>query len=103
MSALVAYYIGYDNTDQNFSFPTIGSRVAGKVNSVLYEVEGGVQFGNHADGSGHDAGFMAAGLDKALNADGTFGSWSPTIWAWYDCASGVDSALNAPGDDWFHP
>lgn len=102
VSALETYYIGYDNTDQNFSFHTIGSRVAGKVDSVLYEFEGGVQFGDNADGSGHDAGFMAAGLGKVLNADGAFGTWSPTVWAWYDWASGGDSALIAPGDDGFH-
>ena len=101
-SALETYYIGYDNTDQDFSFHTIGSRVAGKMDSVLYEFEGGVQFGDNADGSGHEAGFVTAGLGKVLNANGTRGPWSPTIWAWYDWASGGDSALIAPGDDGFH-
>lgn len=82
VSALETYYIGYDNTDQNFSFHTIGSRVAGKTDSILYELEGGVQFGDNADGSGHDAGFITAGLGKVLNADSTCGTWSPTVWAW---------------------
>ncbi len=102
VSALEAYYIGYDNTHQNFSFHTIGSRIAGKASSILYELEGGVQFGDNADGSGHDAGFMAAGLGKVLNADGRYGTWSPTVWAWYDWASGGDATLVAPGDDGFH-
>lgn len=102
VSALEAYYIGYDNKDQNFSFHTIGSRVAGKMDSVLYEFEGGVQFGDNADGSGHDAGFMTAGLGKVLSPEGMFGKWSPTVWAWYDWASGGDAALIAPGDDGFH-
>ncbi len=102
VSALETYYIGYDHTDQNFSFHTIGSRVAGKVDSALYEFEGGVQFGDNADGSGHDAGFMTAGLGKILNANGALGTWSPTLWAWYDWASGGNSTLVAPGDGGFH-
>lgn len=102
VSALETYYIGYDNTDQNFSFHTIGSRLVGKAASILYELEGGVQFGDNADGSRHDAGFMTAGLGKVLNAAGAYGTWSPTVWAWYDWASGGDSTLVAPGDDGFH-
>jgi hypothetical protein len=45
-STLETYDIGYDNNDQNFSFHTIGSRVAGKIESVLCEFESGVQFGD---------------------------------------------------------
>ena len=99
VSALETYYISYDNTVQNFSFHTLGSRIAGKSDSILYELEGGVQFGNNADSTRHDAGFMAAGLGKVVN---TGGSWSPTVWAWYDWASGGDANFVAPGDDSFH-
>ncbi|MCU0712122.1 MAG: alginate export family protein [Pirellula sp.] len=99
VSALETYYIGYDNTVQNFSFHTLGSRIAGKSDSTLYELEGGVQFGSNADSTRHDAGFLAAGLGKVLNAGG---SWSPTVWAWYDWASGGDANFVTPGDDSFH-
>lgn len=102
VSALEPYYIGYDNNELDFSFHTLGSRVAGKLDSVLYEFEGGVQFGDNTDGSRHDAGFITAGLGKVLNQDKSYGFWSPTVWAWYDFASGGSSDFIAPGDDSFH-
>lgn len=96
---LDAYYIAYDNDNTNFSFHTLGSRLAGKSDSFLYELEGGVQFGQNSNGSDHSAGFATAGLGKQLNvAD----SWKPTVWAWYDWASGGNSAPLAAGDDGFH-
>ncbi len=101
-SAVEAYYIGYDNNDQNFSFHTLGNRIAGKGDRFLYEFEGGIQFGDNADGSQHGAGFATAGLGKNLNLETRSGSWSPTVWAWYDWASGGDASLVAPGDDGFH-
>lgn len=102
VSALESYYLGYDNNDQNFSFHTIGSRIAGQGDMFLYELEGGVQFGDNADGSQHDAGFVTAGLGKQLDLQTPTGAWTPTVWAWYDWASGGDSTLVAPGDDGFH-
>ncbi len=102
VTALEAYYLGYDNDDQNFSFHTLGNRVAGKVNSLLYELEGGVQFGKNADASNHGAGFFTAGLGRKMNSDQSLGKWSPTVWCWYDWASGGNSSLVAPGDDSFH-
>jgi hypothetical protein len=99
VTALETYYIGYDNTDQNFSYHTLGSRLAGKSGAILYELEGGVQFGSNANSTRHDAGFVTAGLGKKLNAEG---SWSPTLWFWYDWASGGEADFVAPGDDAFH-
>ncbi len=102
VSALEGYYIGYDNDGQNFSFHTLGGRVAGDADSFLYEFEGGVQFGYNTDGTRHHAGFMTAGIGKVINPDKASGGWSPTIWAWYDWASGDDSQFVAPGDGSFH-
>lgn len=102
VSALEPYYIGYDDNDLNFSFHTLGSRVAGAGDIFLYELEGGVQFGDNANGSQHNAGFMTAGLGKKLDIQTASGAWTPTVWAWYDWASGGDSTLVAPGDNAFH-
>ena len=92
-----AYYLGFNNETTNFDYHTIGSRIYGTGENFLYEMEGGVQFGRNIDGSGHGAGFMTAGLGKKLN----IGQWKPTMWLWYDWASGGDQPFN-PGDDGFH-
>lgn len=98
IGALELYYIGFDNETANFSFHTLGSRIAGKGQEFNYEVEGGVQFGQNSDNSDHGAGFLAAGLGRQL----TICDWKPTVWAWYDWASGGDAAFVNTGDDSFH-
>lgn len=100
MGGLETYYIAYDNDISNFSFHTLGSRLAGSTGIFLYELEGGVQFGQNSDGSDHGAGFATAGLGKKLSL--LDGSWTPTLWAWYDWASGGNPARPAAGDDAFH-
>lgn len=102
VSALETYYLGYDHNDLNFSFHTLGSRLAGKRGRLLYELEGGVQFGDNFNGSSHNAGFVTAGLGRKLDIETANGSWTPTVWAWYDWASGGNSPLAAPGDNSFH-
>lgn len=94
---LDAYYLGFDNDLNGFSYQTIGSRLWGS-GAVNYELEGGVQFGKNIDGSDHGAGFVTAGLGKQLSLAG--GKWKPTVWAWYDWASGGED-FN-PGEDGFH-
>lgn len=101
-TALEAYYLGYDNNDLNFSFHTLGSRIADRSDNVMYEVEGATQFGNNSNGTGHDAGFFAAGLGRILELSLDGKVWKPTVWAWYDYASGGDSSFIAAGDDGFH-
>ncbi len=96
---LDTYYIAYDNDNTNFSFHTLGSRLAGKTDQFLYELEGGVQFGRNSNGSDHSAGFVTAGVGKQLNVND---SWKPTVWAWYDWASGGDTAPLSEGDNGFH-
>ncbi|GAB5402782.1 MAG: alginate export family protein [Aureliella sp.] len=100
IGALETYYIAYDNDNTNFSFHTLGSRLAGSNDAFLYEFEGGVQFGRNSDGSDHGAGFVTAGLGKQLSL--MDGSWKPTVWAWYDWASGGEPVRPAQGDDAFH-
>ena len=94
------YYLGYDNQRVNFNYHTIGGRVSGKTdNDFLYVTEGGVQFGDNSPGLGdHGAGFYTSGLGRQLQ----LGDWKPTLWLWYDWASGEDDFNDvARGDDGF--
>ena len=95
-----AYYLGLSNDIANFDYHTIGGRVAGKSESgLLYEVEGGVQFGSNSPGFGnHSAGFFTGGLGRQVNVAK---NWKPTVWAWYDWASGGDDVPAARGDNGF--
>ncbi len=96
-----AYYLGYDNQDANFSYHTLGSRLAGEGDFFMYETEGGVQFGDNSNGSNHNATFFTAGLGRKLDwAVGRKG-WKPTVWGWYDYASGGNGALVSRGDNGF--
>lgn len=97
-----AYYIGYDNENTSFSYHTIGSRLAGAGDVFLYELEGGVQFGSNSNASNHGAGFFTAGLGRKMDLSPNGRTWTPTLWAWYDWASGGDPNFVATGDDGFH-
>ncbi len=96
-----AYYLGYDDQDANFSYHTLGSRVAGSGDFFLYELEGGVQFGDNSNGSTHNASFITGGLGRKLDLCVGNATWQPTIWGWYDYASGGNSALVNRGDNGF--
>jgi hypothetical protein len=90
------YYLGYDNTHpgaitSDFSLHTFGARLFGEHCDWLYEMQGGVQTGRQSGlGLDQDAGFATVGLGRNLTEYG----WNPTIWFYYDYASG-----NAPGGD----
>ena len=93
------YYLGLNNDTTNFDYHTIGSRIVGKTDSNwLYEYEGGTQFGTNSDGTDHSAGFFTGGLGRqvAMTSD-----WKPTLWFWYDYASGGDDDLRG-GDGFDH-
>lgn len=91
---LETYYLGYDNetvaapVNTDFSVHTLGLRLDGSVDKWLYEFEGGPQFGRQSGlGLDHAAGFATAGIGRKIDAD-----WKPTLWFYYDYASG-----NFPG------
>ncbi len=90
------YYIGYDNEHpgaitSDFSLSTFGSRLYGSRGNWLYEMEGGVQTGRQSGlGVDQDAGFGTVGLGRKLPKH----PWTPTVWVYYDYASG-----NALGGD----
>jgi hypothetical protein len=101
---LDTYYLGIDYLTPGASFHTLGSRLAGSYEGLLYEFEGGTQFGRNANGSDHTAGFAVAGLGRQLDISLVGNSWKPTIWGWYDYASGEDNFADAGrfGDGFDH-
>jgi len=89
-ASLEAYYLGYDNENAgpitgDFSLHTLGARLTGSVDSWLYEFEGGPQFGRQSGlGLDHEAMFATVGMGRKM----TEASWKPTLWFYYDYASG---------------
>jgi hypothetical protein len=90
VGTIEAYYLGLDQTDagtRDFSYHTLGSRVSGATEGDwLYDVEAAVQFGDNFTSEDHSAGFLTAGIGRKMNV----GAWKPTIWLYYDYASGED-------------
>ncbi len=80
------YYLSYYNGRgaNNFQFQTVGGRWFGNDGPQLWELEGGVQYGNNTDQSGHAAGFATAGRGYRWEQH----CWKPTLWCYYDWASG---------------
>lgn len=78
-------------TATDFLIHTPGIRIFGEMDNWLWEFEGGPQFGEYYGANlDHRAGFATAGLGrKAVNQP-----WQPTLWLYYDYASG-----NALGGD----
>jgi hypothetical protein len=83
-------WIAFDIHRGGFLYDTIGGRYYGDRNDWLYEFEGGVQFGKNADGSDHSAGFWTVGLGRKFACL----PWTPTLWAYYDWASGDNTVGN---------
>lgn len=91
------YYLGYDNDkalngsgvgSADFSLHTIGLRMYGKVGDWMYEFEGAPQFGRQSGaGIDHSAGFATIGLGRQFKQV----KWKPTVWFYYDYASGQDA------------
>ena len=84
------YWIALDNHAAGFLYDTLGARYYGDRNNWLYEIEGDVQFGTNADGSDHSAGAVTAGLGRKFPC----AFWKPTLWLYYDWASGDDTRGN---------
>ncbi|TWT75855.1 hypothetical protein Pla123a_26380 [Posidoniimonas polymericola] len=96
------FYLGYDNENPyaavppvfgasagsaDFSIHTFGGRMFGGSGDWLYEMEAALQTGRQSGlGLDHRAGMCTCGVGRNLG-----GSWSPTLWVYYDYASGNDS------------
>ncbi len=85
------YYLGFDNAIALSSLHTFGTRAHGSHGNWLYEFEGAYQGGDAAGvGVDQDAGFATIGLGRKLPCL----PWTPTLWAYFDYASG-----DVPGGD----
>lgn len=90
---LETYWLALDYEDvgaNGFRYDTLGTRYWGGEGNWLYELEAAVQFGTNADNSGHSAGAVTAGLGRKFPCT----IFSPTLWAYYDWASGDDTVGN---------
>ncbi|WP_184305424.1 alginate export family protein [Aporhodopirellula rubra] len=82
-----AYWLGSDDRTRGYSYQTAGSRISGKTDGgTLYEFEGAYQFGEDETPNDHSAGFITAGLGRKIETK----HLSPTVWLYYDWASGED-------------
>ncbi len=87
------YWLADDNDLIGFRYDTLGSRYYGSYDAWLYELEGGLQFGANADDSGHSAGFFTLGGGRKFECV----RWKPTLWLFYDWASGQGTVPGANG------
>ncbi len=98
------FYLGYDNENQyaspptvvtagsaDFSVHTFGTRLWGDIDGEwLYELETTLQTGRQSGlGRDHRAGMCTIGFGKKLDM-----AWAPTVWMYYDFASGDDQQGN---------
>lgn len=81
---------------QDFDFHTVGGRIQGKAGDLLFEAWGAYQFGDNTDGSDHSAAAYTVGLGRAWECH----CWNPTLWVYYDWASG--DGLGAGDGNGFH-
>ncbi|KAA5543155.1 alginate export family protein [Roseiconus nitratireducens] len=88
------YYLYFDNdnaasalgvTRSPFETHTTGTRWSGDRDGFLWDFEGALQFGNRGNNDLF-AGMATAGVGKRLSR----AAWSPTMWLYYDYASGDD-------------
>ena len=95
------YALQFNNasTPNDFQYTTLGSRWLGSEASWLWEIEGGVQFGENTDDTDHTAGFATFGIGKKWECH----CWKPTLWAFYDWAEGDDDRGAAKGFNHLFP
>ncbi|MBC8355832.1 MAG: alginate export family protein [Planctomycetes bacterium] len=90
---LEAYWLALDYEDvgvNGIRYDTVGARYWGNDGDWLYELEASAQFGANSDNTDHSAGAVTAGLGRKFPCT----VFSPTLWAYYDWASGDDTVGN---------
>lgn len=98
---LDTYFLRYLNGRgrNDFKNNTVGVRSKGSKGQKLWDFEGAYQFGDNTDGSTHAAGMVTAGLGRKYDSL----CWKPTLWLYYDYASGDDSLGAGNGFDQLFP
>ncbi len=82
------YYLAYNNnsnTVDNFNYDTFGASLYGNWEVWLWDLEAAYQSGNF-NGQNHNAGMYTVGVGRNFECV----TWKPTLWAYYDWASGDD-------------
>lgn len=83
------YYLGFED-DRSFTrVHTVGTLLKGEADDLLWDNEFGYQFGRNPDSSDISAFSLTFGGGRKLAGD-----WKPTLWLYYDWASGDDSVNN---------
>jgi hypothetical protein len=103
------YYIAYRNgsgflkvngtTTNNYQFQTVGSRWTGSQDAWLWDFEGGAQYGTNTDRTAHMAGFWTLGGGYKFDDY----KWKPTLWGYYDWASGSNAQGQGNGFNQLFP
>ena len=83
----------------NFQYNTLGGRWFGSRDQKLWELQAGYQFGDNTDGSDHAAGMVTAGMGRKFANR----CWNPTLWLYYDYASGDNDLGAGNGYDHMFP
>ena len=83
------YYLGFEDTSVNLHVHTLGTAFKGEVDGMLWDEEFGYQLGKNSDGSDISAYSLTFGLGAKSS-----GTMKPTLWLYYDWASGDDSVNN---------
>lgn len=105
-------YTGYENQtietytyrylngrgNNNYKYNTTGIRWEGSRGNLLWDAEAAYQFGDNTDGTDHNAGMATFGLGRKIAHP-----WKPTLWAFYDYASGDDATGAGNGFDHLFP
>lgn len=85
-SKLDLYYLGFDNDDV-FNIDTFGTRLYGGKDAWLWDIEAAIQTGTQqALGQNIEAYAVTAGIGRKFDRP-----WKPTLWFYYDYASGNES------------
>jgi hypothetical protein len=80
---LETFYLGFDDDLVGKRIDCVGGRLYRAEGDWLGELWGDYQFGENSDDGAHNAGAWTMGLGRVLP-----GTWKPTLWVFYDWASG---------------
>jgi len=83
----------------DFEANTVGLRNQGSHGDFLWDLEAAYQFGENTDGSDRSSGMVTFGLGRKLSHR----RWQPTMWIYYDWASGDNDLGQGNGFDHLFP
>ncbi len=86
---LDVYYLGFEDNRTFSRVHTLGTLLKGEHADWVWDNEFGYQFGRNPDGSDISAAAITVGGGRKLQSD-----LKPTLWLYYDWASGDDSVNN---------